>query len=64
MQLAMTKVLIMPYMLPLSFVYLSEYLINQGLYENIFWQGIFVDVRYALRETYTAYALCDASCGG
>ena len=39
----MTKVLLMPFMLPLFLVYLSEYTINQGLYENIFWANIFID---------------------
>lgn len=41
----MAKVLFMPYMLPLFLVYLTEYTINQGLYENIFWAGIFIDKR-------------------
>eukprot|EP00049_Salpingoeca_infusionum_P017888 m.354780 g.354780 ORF g.354780 m.354780 type:complete len:437 (+) comp17102_c0_seq1:2745-4055(+) len=52
-KVTMTKTLVVPYMIPLFLVYVSEYMINQGLYENIVYANIFIssDVQYRVYQT-------------
>lgn len=42
-------------MLPLFLVYYAEYLINQGLYEHIWWQDIFISKATQYRVFQTLY---------
>ncbi|EGD82751.1 hypothetical protein PTSG_03402 [Salpingoeca rosetta] len=51
-KLAMTKRLVVPFMLPLFVVYWSEYMINQGIFENMLWphQHISTDAQYRLYQ--------------
>eukprot|EP00911_Craspedida_sp_UC1_P003016 UC1_evm1s2202 len=54
-KLKFVQPLIRPYMAPLFLVYVSEYLINQGLYEHIFWADEFIDSAAQYRVYQTLY---------
>lgn len=54
-QVSLVKPLLVPYMLPLFLVYLSEYMINQGLYEHIVWEDEFISKPTQYRVYQTLY---------
>eukprot|EP00050_Salpingoeca_kvevrii_P003963 m.237997 g.237997 ORF g.237997 m.237997 type:complete len:419 (-) comp10915_c2_seq2:76-1332(-) len=56
-KIALIKPLILPYMAPLFVVYAAEYLINQGLYENVYWDNIFASKKVQYRIYQSLYQL-------